>query len=390
MRGGTSKALVFHARDLPSDRSLWPEIFLAAMGSPDRNRRQLDGMGGGISSLSKVCVVGPPSRADADVDYTFGQVSVEEAVVDFRPNCGNMSSAIGPFAVDEGLVAADGTEATVRIHNTNTHKLIHARFALEAGRAAVDGDLALPGVAGTGAPVQLEFRDPGGATTGALLPTGSVLTRLDVPGVGQIEGSLVDAGNACVFIKASDIGLGGTETPDRLESDPDLLNRLAAIRTAAAVAMGLAGSAEATRQSNVPLIGFVSGPQAARTLAGQVLPAADADLTARMISMGRPHRALPLTGALCLAVAACIEGSIVHQVVRPLRRGEAVDLRIAMPSGVLVVGAKVRREDARWIAEHGTVLRTARRLFEGAALIRVSRIPELLAADHGGLASAIS
>lgn len=170
MRGGTSKAIVFRATDLPSARSDWDPIFLAAIGSPDPYGRQLDGMGGGISSLSKVCVIGPASRADADIDYTFAQVQVRERRVDYGANCGNMSSAMGPFAVDEGLVKASGPEALVRIHNTNTAKIIWSRFPLDGGLAAVDGDLAIPGVAGTGAPVRLEFREPGERRPGSSCP----------------------------------------------------------------------------------------------------------------------------------------------------------------------------------------------------------------------------
>src|SRR5260221_14291435 len=168
MRGGTSNAIVLHERDLPRERASWDEIFLAAIGSPDPYGRQLDGMGGGISSLSKVCVVGPPTRADADIDYTFAQVQVKEAKVDYSGNCGNMSSAMGPFAVDEGLIKVSGNEALVRIHNTNTQKIIHACFALDNGLAAVDGELAIPGVSGTGAAVRLEVRDHGGASTGQM------------------------------------------------------------------------------------------------------------------------------------------------------------------------------------------------------------------------------
>src|SRR4249920_155659 len=187
MRGGTSKAIVFHERDLPRDRRAWDEIFLAATGSPDPYGRQLDGMGGGISSLSKVCIVGAPTRPDADIDYTFAQISVKEAKVDYGGNCGNMSSAMGPFAVDEGLVKMSGPDALVRVHNTNTKKIIWSRFPLDDGVSAVDGDMAIPGVAGTGAPVKLEFREPGGATTGKLLPTGSVADDLDVPGLGKVR-----------------------------------------------------------------------------------------------------------------------------------------------------------------------------------------------------------
>src|SRR5688500_3901185 len=230
MRGGTSNAIVFHARDLPRDRALWDEIFLAAIGSPDPYGRQLDGMGGGISSLSKVCVVGPSTRPDADIDYTFAQVQVKDAKVDYSGNCGNMSSAMGPYAVDEGLVKASGKEALVRVHNTNTRKIIWSRFALDEGLAAVDGDLSIPGVAGTGAPVRLEFREPGGATTGKLLPTGRVTDVLEVRGHGTFNVSMVDAANACCFVRADQLGITGTEMPEALDANAPLLERLQAIR----------------------------------------------------------------------------------------------------------------------------------------------------------------
>ena len=239
MRGGTSRAVMFHARDLP-DRGEWDPIFLAAMGSPDPNGRQLNGMGGGISSLSKVCILAPSDRADADIDYTFAQVQIREPRVDYRSNCGNMSSAVGPFAVDEGIVRPNGDTAVVRIFNTNTRKIIRSTFPLEDGRAATDGDLAIPGVAGTGAPVRLDFLAPGGATTGKLLPTGKPIDRLDVPGLGRSRSRMIDAANACVFVRARDLGLTGRELPEELERDPALLDRLQSIRRLASIAMGIA------------------------------------------------------------------------------------------------------------------------------------------------------
>jgi 2-methylaconitate cis-trans-isomerase PrpF len=379
MRGGTSNAVVFHARDLPRDRALWDEIFLAAIGSPDPYGRQLDGMGGGISSLSKVCVIGPPSRPDADIDYTFGQVLVKEAKVDYSANCGNMSSAMGPFAVDEGLVKASGKETLVRIHNTNTRKIIWSRFAVDDGQAAVDGDLAIPGVAGTGAPVRLEFREPGGATTGKLLPTGNVSDVLDVPGVGKLRVSMIDAANATVFVNAADIGLTGTEMPDVLDNSPEILKKLAAIRVAASVAMGITASPEeAARKTSVPFVGFVSPPQDARLLTGESITAESVDLTGRMISNGQPHRALPLTVSLCMAVAARIEGSIVNQATRGSNDPEA-EIRIAMPSGVLTVAASVRKQEGQWRAEQGAFYRTQRRMFDGCVYVRASRVPHFTA-----------
>lgn len=388
MRGGTSNAVVFHARDVPRERALWNEIFLAAIGSPDPYGRQLDGMGGGISSLSKVCVVGPSTRPDADVDYTFAQVQVKDAAVDYSGNCGNMSSAMGPFAVDEGLVKVSGKEALVRIHNTNTRKIIWSRFALDDGQAAVDGDLAIPGVSGTGAPVRLEFREPGGATTGRLLPTGNVMDMLDVPGYGNFKASLIDAANATCFLDAADLGLKGTEMPEELDRNAELLKKLAAIRIAASVAMGIAKTPEeAAAKRTVPFVGFVSGPQDAATLAGEKITAAGVDLTARMLSNGQPHRALPLTVTLCTAVAARIEGSIVHELTRRNDIPES-EIRIAMPSGILTVAATVTQKDGKWHAEQGAFYRTQRRMFEGYVLVRASRVPGLVAASGGKLKAA--
>jgi 2-methylaconitate cis-trans-isomerase PrpF len=374
MRGGTSKAIVFHQKDLPADRALWDDIFLAAIGSPDPSGRQLDGMGGGVSSLSKVCIVGPASRPDADIDYTFAQVLVKERRVDYSGNCGNMSSAMGPFAVDEGLVSASGDEAVVRIHNTNTKKIIRSRFAMDQGLAAVDGELSIPGVSGTGAPVRLEFLNPGGATTGRLLPTGNVTDVLEVPGLGRITVSMVDAANACVFVRAADVGLGGIEMPEALDADAAMMARLGAIRLAASVAMGIEKTPQsAARKTTVPFVGFVSAPQEATTLSGEIIHAADVDLTGRMLSNGQTHRALPLTASLCMAVAARLEGSVVHQAARRTEDPHA-PLRIGMPSGVLVVAANVKQDGGQWIAEQGAFYRTARRLFEGAVYVRSSQV----------------
>jgi 2-methylaconitate cis-trans-isomerase PrpF len=390
MRGGTSKAVMFRAADLPAERELWTPIFLGVIGSPDPNGRQLDGMGGGISSLSKICVIEPPTRAGADVDYTFAQVSVKDAAVDYSGNCGNMSSAIGPFAVDENLIAvadADG-EATVRIHNTNTRKLIVAHFPLEGGRAAVDGDFRLPGIAGSGAPVRLDFLEPGGAGTGMLLPTGNATDTLEADGVRGIEVSMVDAANPCVFVAADALGASGVEMPDELEANGALLRRLEAIRIAASLRMGIAKTAEAAaRIPSIPKVAMVAPAREARTLAGERLAAADADITVRMISIGQPHRAVPLTGAMCLAVASRIEGTVVNRIARP-SASPTDPVRIAQPSGLTVVGAVVRRsrdgEHREWLAESATVYRTARRLMEGWVYVRASMVPENL---RGALAA---
>jgi 2-methylaconitate cis-trans-isomerase PrpF len=383
IRGGTSNAIVFDARNLPADRTLWDDIFLAEIGSPDPYGRQLDGMGGGVSSLSKVCVVGPSSRPDADIDYTFAQVQVKDAKVDYSANCGNMSSAMGPFAVDEGIFKASGKEAVVRVHNTNTKKIIRARFALDDGLSAVDGDLVIPGVAGTGSPVRLEFLEPGGATTGKLLPTGNVVDTLDVPGVGKIRASLVDAANACCFLNAGDLGIAGNELPEALEANTALMEKLGKIRLAASLAMGIANTLdEAKGKRAVPFVGFVSPPQDADSLSGKRIAATDVDLTGRMLSSGQVHRALPLTTTLCMGVAARIEGTLVHAATRPTPKADD-PIRIAMPSGVLVVAASVYRKDGAWYAEQGAFYRTQRRLFDGYVYVRASRVPGLVASTMG-------
>ena len=403
IRGGTSNAVVFDQRRLPEDRAAWDDLFIAALGSPDPYGRQLDGMGGGISSLSKVCIVGPPSRPDADVDYTFGQVAVDRPRIDWNGNCGNMSSAIGPFAVDEGLVAADGPEGVVVIHNTNTGKLIRARFPVEDGRAAVEGEAAIPGVRGTGAPVDLEFPDPGGAGTGALLPTGNVVDALEVEGgaegggTGTVPASLIDAANPFVFVEAARIGIGGNEMPAGLDARPDVMARLEGIRAAAAMAMGIAATpAEASaRFPSVPKIGIVAPPMPGATLGGETVEAADGDLTARMVSMGNVHRALPLTGVLGLAVAAAVEGTVVAAAIRAGaaeaagaaaggcgaedggRQGRRV--RLISPSGVISAAAAVRRSGGGggWHVEHASVRRTQRRLFDGFVYVPAGRAPRL-------------
>jgi 2-methylaconitate isomerase len=362
MRGGTSKALMLHRRDVPGDLAAWEPVFLSAMDSPDPFGRQLNGMGGGVSSVSKICVVERSARPDADIDYTFVQVVVRSGRIDLSGNCGNMLSAVGPFAVDEGLVDVPDGPVRLRIYNTNTRKLIAARFAVRGGRAVYGGDLAIPGVTGTGAPIRLDFVDPGGATTGRLLPTGAVRQELDVPGLGTIEASLVDAANACVFVRAADLGLAGTELPAALEAVPGLLDRLARIRRAASVAMGIAPDLEAAaRIVHVPFVGLVAPPRDSGSLSGETIRAADIDLTARVISNGVPHQALPLTATLCLAVAARIEGSLVHEAARPTDAA----LRVGMPSGILTADATVTRDGERWRAERGSFFRTARPLMRG-------------------------
>lgn len=350
MRGGTSRCLAFHQRDLPGAGAERDRILLAALGSPDPYGRQLDGLGGGISSLSKAFIIGPPTHPDAQVDYTFAQVEVSRTVVDYTGNCGNCSSAVGPFAIDERIVPYADGETAVRIHNTNTKKLIVARVPVVDGEAAVLGDFVLPGVAGLGARIALDFLDPGGAGTGRLLPSGHVREIL-----AGVEASLVDATNPMVFVRAKDLGLAGTETPTAMDGDRALVARLEAIRVAAAEAMGIPGSA-----AN-PKIAVVAPPAPFVALDGAAYDAEQTDVIGRCISMGNAHRAFALTAAMCLAVAGQIEGSVVNECAG----GRVGDLRLGHPSGVLPIAAAVTRKDGAPWAERVTVYRTARRLMEG-------------------------
>ena len=367
VRGGTSKGLFFHRRDLPEKRAEWDALFLAALGSPDPHGRQLDGMGGGISSLSKVVVVSPSTRPGVDIDYLFGQVAVNRSLVDYRSNCGNLTAAVGPFAVDEGLARATDGEARLILHNRNLDQTIEARFEVANGRAVVEGDTVLDGVAGQGAPIELSFLEPGGAVTGRLLPTGRARDVLDVPGSGEIEATLIDASTALVCVRAEALSLSGVELPDAIESDPALLEQLEAIRRAGAVAMGIPPETE-----SVPKVGFVAPPADAETLSGARLAADSADLSARVISMGRPHRVLPLTAALALAAAARIPGSIAADAARGGIAGHT-PVRLGHPSGVAEVAVGLADADLPRIARV-TVTRTARRLMEGQVLVPAGRL----------------
>ncbi len=368
MRGGTSRGVFFLQPDLPEDPELRDRVILKVFGGGDPYGRQVDGLGGAVSTTSKVVIVGPPSVSDADVDYTFGQVSVTEPLVDYGGTCGNLTAAVGPFAMEEGLVRGTDPVTTVRIWQTNTRKRIHAHVPTRASLPEVEGDYQIDGVPGTGARIALDFLDPGGAVTGRLLPTGQASEVLEVPGVGRVTVSLVDAVNPVVFVRPQDVGLRGTEGPE-LDSDPALLDRLERVRAHAAVRMGIARTPEeATRSSpGIPKLAFVSPPAPYRSTRGSQVTPEQVDLVGRMLSMGKLHRAYALSGAACTAVAAQVEGTVVHEAVRQLPQDGRV--RIGHPAGVLEVAASVAWRGGQWVAEKVTTYRTARRLMEGYALV---------------------
>ena len=358
VRGGTSKGLFFEARALPEVIEERNSFLLAALGSPDEYGRQLDGMGGGLSSLSKAVIVEPSVRPGFDVEYTFAQISVDKPIVDYAANCGNLASAVGPYAVDQGLVIRPDGPAIVRLFNTNTNKAIDAHFEVEGGCARVDGNLRIPGVSGTGAPVKLDFLEPGGARTGSLLPTGSVVDRLQTTN-GSVEVSLVDATNPVVFIAASTIGLIGDESVSDLETNPSALSLLDETRRAAAVAMGLCARPDDAPLSN-PKIAIISIPRDYTTLSGAAVPASAYDVGMRMISVEQVHRAVTVTGALCAAVAQKLPGTLVAQIAACGHQ----NIRIGSPSGVFDVDADV--DPNRRHAHSASLYRTCRRLMQGA------------------------
>ncbi|MEN8128777.1 MAG: PrpF domain-containing protein [Pseudomonadota bacterium] len=370
-RGGTSKAIIFKGSDLPKSKEVRDKLFLHVMGSPDPYQRQLNGLGGGISSLSKVAIVDKSERDDADVDYTFVQVVVDKPVADYAAMCGNISSAVGPFAVDEAMVSATDGMATVRIYNTNTDKIFHAVFLVKNGKAVERGDFEIPGVAGTGAEVALNFIDPGGAATGAFLPTQTPHEMLYAEGVGEIKASLVDASNPVVFVRAQDLDCSATDHPDTFDNDASLMRRLDSVRRAGGVAMGMATTPENVPLSN-PKIAVVDGPAEFISLDGSIYGKETHDIAIRIVSMGKTHRAVTLTGAMCLAAAVRVPGTIPNQLAR-----EGQPIRIGNPSGVLPIEAEVICSDQnQYRAVSTTSYRTQRRLMEGSVLAPTQFIEE--------------
>lgn len=363
MRGGTSKAVFFHKKDLPADQSLWDEIFLKVMGSPDI--KQIDGMGGTVSSTSKVAVIAPSRREDADVDYTFRQVDIVIPNVDHKANCGNISSAVGPFAIDEGLVPAVEPITVVRVFNTNTKKIIEEHVRVKNGCAMVHGDTVIPGVPGTGSPVELFFMDPGGATTGKLFPTGKRKEMLIVPGYGEIEVSIIDCANSIVFVRAKDLGLTGAELLELNENKP-AMDRIEFIRCMAAQKCGFVERWEdaKTKSTSLPKVSIISLPQDYTDIDGGKETAQDMDICVRAISVGSLHKAYPITVSVGTGAAAMLSGTIVHDMVKPeagqttIRLGHASGIT---PVSIVLDGDKVVK---------GSVVRTARRIMDGFVYVK--------------------
>ncbi|MCH4096910.1 MAG: 3-methylitaconate isomerase [Acidaminococcus provencensis] len=362
MRGGTSKAVFFHKEDLPQEEREWPEIFLKVMGTPDV--KQIDGMGGTVSSTSKVAVIAKSQRPGVDVDYHFFQVDIVIPRVDDSANCGNISSAVGPYAIDEGLVPAVEPITVVRVYNENTKKVIEEHVRVQNGHACVNGDTVIQGVPGTGSRVDLFFEDPAGAKTGKLFPTGQKKERLDVPGYGFCEVTLIDCSNPVVFIKAEDLGIKGTELTE-LNQNKDVMEHIERIRGLAAVRMGFITDymKARTESTSAPKVAIISRPQDYKNMDGQLVPKETMDLCVRAISVGMLHKAYPMTVAVATGAAAKLPGTIVADC---LGNFAGSCIRLGHSSGVTEVNMKMDGEKVL----QGGVVRTARRIMDGWVYIR--------------------
>ncbi len=360
MRGGTSKAVFLRGDTLPCDKDDRDATILSLFGSPDP--RQIDGLGGADLLTSKLAIIDPPTRPDADLDYTFAQVSITEPVVDYDINCGNISAAVGAYAVDEALVAIEEPVTTVRIHNTNTGRVLLAEVPVIDGAAAIAGPYSIHGVPGTGAPIALDFSQTGGGITGALLPTGNPCDLVETS-IGPVEITIIDLANLTVFFTAASVGMTGTEAPG--EFSDELLDRVSAVKHAAARLLGM------PTDGLTPVPAIVSPPARYLSYAtGDPVESAAVDLVARVVG-GRPpvpHKAYPGTLAACTGVAARIPGTTVDQVTRQQRVNPA-EIRIGHPSGVMPVWAAATLDRGLWHAEQAVYHRTARRLAEGSAFI---------------------
>ena len=369
MRGGTSKGVFFLADDLPSDREARDRVLLRVTGSPDPYGKQIDGMGGATSSTSKVVIVSRSARSDCDVEYLFGQVAIDAPVIDWSGNCGNLTAAVGPFAISAGLVDAPAEgSATVRLWQANIGKQIIAHVSMQRGEVQESGTFELDGVAFPGAEVRLEFIDPAGeddeSGAGGTVPTGHEVDLLQIPGHGSIEATLINAGNPTIFVDAASLGLRGTELQQDVNDEKELLALAEAVRSRAAVAMGLAATPEeaTTKRPATPKIAFVAKPASYTASDGKTIDAKSIDLLARIFSMGKLHHAMTGTGAVALAAAAAIPGTIVHRVA-PLSAQGLV--RFGHPSGRLSVGAEALQREGQWVIRKAIVSRSARRLMEG-------------------------
>lgn len=383
MRGGTSKGVFFRLQDLPlaaqTPGAARDALLLRVIGSPDPYGKQIDGMGGATSSTSKTVIVSKSTRADHDVDYLFGQVSIDKPFVDWSGNCGNLSAAVGPFAISNGLIDANRIPAngivTVRIWQANIGKTIIAHVPITDGVVQETGDFELDGVTFPAAEVQLEFIDPAAEEEGAggsMFPTGNLVDDLEVPGVGTLQATMINAGIPTIFINASAVGYSGTELQEAINSDAKALAMFETIRAYGALRMGLiAHIDEAAKRQHTPKVAFVAPPTDYVSSSGKAVAAQDIDLLVRALSMGKLHHAMMGTAAVAIGTAAAIPGTLVNLAAGGISRNAVC---FGHPSGTLRVGAEATQSEGEWVVKKAIMSRSARVLMEGAVRVPATAI----------------
>lgn len=374
MRGGTSKGVFFSLKDLPEAAQVpgpaRDALLLRVIGSPDPYDKQIDGMGGATSSTSKTVILSKSTRADHDVDYLFGQVSIDKPFVDWSGNCGNLSAAVGSFAISNGLVDASRIPhngvAVVRVWQANIGKTIVAHVPITDGEVQETGDFELDGVTFPAAEVQVEFMDPAAEEEGgggSMFPTGNLVDELEVPGVGTFKATMINAGIPTIFVNAEDIGYTGTELQGAINGDPKALLMFETIRAYGALRMGLiANLEEAAKRQHTPKVAFVAKPADYVASSGKAIAAGDVDLLVRALSMGKLHHAMMGTAAVAIGTAAAISGTLVNLAAGGIERNA---VRFGHPSGTLRVGAEATLENGEWVVKKAIMSRSARVLMEG-------------------------
>jgi len=374
MRGGTSKGVFFSLKDLPEAAQIpgpaRDALLLRVIGSPDPYDKQIDGMGGATSSTSKTVILSKSIKADHDVDYLFGQVSIDKPFVDWSGNCGNLSAAVGSFAISNGLVEASRIPyngvAVVRVWQANIGKTIIAHVPITNGEVQETGDFELDGVTFPAAEVQVEFIDPAAEEEGgggSMFPTGNLIDQLEVPGVGTFRATMINAGIPTIFVNAADIGYTGTELQGAINSDPKALQMFETIRAYGALRMGLISNLdEAAKRQHTPKVAFVAKPADHVASSGKAIAAGDVDLLVRALSMGKLHHAMMGTAAVAIGTAAAISGTLVNLAAGGIERNA---VRFGHPSGTLRVGAEASLESGEWVVKKAIMSRSARVLMEG-------------------------
>ncbi|MEL0108096.1 MAG: PrpF domain-containing protein [Rhodospirillaceae bacterium] len=374
LRGGTSKGVYLKESDLPADPAAREQAILRIFGSPDK--RQIDGLGGADPLTSKVCIVGAPPKDNprakgAQLSYTFGQVEIDHPMVDFRSLCGNLTSGVGAYAIWEDMVEAVSPVTTVRIYNTNLDRMLYCEVPVDGGRPLEVGEYAIPGVPGTGAKIQVDLAETAGSSAGALLPTGNPIDRINVEGVGEIDISLVDIGNAHVFVRAADMGLTGTETAAEIDADTELTAKLERIRAQGGHMMGMISDPARGKDESpaTPLIAMIAPPQDYESvIEGRTINASDCDFLSRLMFMQQMHKTYAATSTVCTGIASKLDGTIVHEACREGAQ-DRVEIRIGHPAGVILTESAVELDGNNYVVKRATVGRTARKIMDGAVYL---------------------